>query len=929
MTAALSLAFFLSGAAALVFETLWMRQAGLMLGNSVWASSLVMAAFMSGLAVGNSWAARSGAGLRRPLLAYALLELLIAAAALGLVLLFPPLSRLAAPVLQPLVPLPALLNGARMGIAFALMLIPAAAMGATLPVLLRVVVPRQTGFGRTLGWLYGWNTLGAVAGALAGDALLVERLGVRGTGFAAAGLDVLAAGTAAWLARGEGAASAGPASEPATPLTATGRRLLAGAALAGATLLCLEVVWFRFLLLFVLSSSVAFANMLAVVLLGIALGSLAASAWLERRPGAGRHAPLVALGCGIAGALTYAGFASILSPLRLSRGIIADHARIFEVSLALMLPVAALSGALFTLIGDALRPEAGGDARTAGTLTLFNTVGAALGALLGGLWLLPALGVERTLFAACLAYGVVALLLPQRGRALGVLALAYLVALALFPFGLMRNYFARNVVRRWTGDGSTLIASREGVSETLFYLRRELLGVPVQHRLATNGFSMATTGVLGDRYMRMFARWATAVRPEASKALLISYGLGETARALADSPGLQSIDVVDISRDVLEMGRVVFPPGRDPLDDPRVRVHVEDGRFFLLTTRERYDIITAEPPPPKHAGVAALYTRDYFHLIHERLAEGGVTTYWLPVYQMEPREAKAIVRGFCEAFPDCSLWNGAGLEWMLAGSRGSHGPLEEQAFARQWSDPVLGPILAEIGVETPEQLGALFIGDSGFLEEWTRGEAPLEDDHPLRVGYRLLPRSDPGYFPLMDASICRARFEASPFIRSLWPAGLRQRSLEFFELQATLNGVLLTPYRSSGMPGLLALDRLLTRWTVKTPVLWMMGTNPVEVRAAERAYAAGVRSSEVEGYRCARALSERDYPSAEQCLGRLAASGAQADAFLRWRVLALGLAGERLRALELIRSAPADPPAGEGARLEWTWLASRFGADGR
>src|SRR5260370_9922709 len=300
----------------------------------------------------------------------------------------------------------------------------------------------------------------------------------------------------------------------------------------------------------------------------------------------------------------------------------------------------------------------------------------------------------------------------------------------------MRNHYLKHVVARWTGGGGRVVAFREGLSETVFYVRRDLFGRPLNWNLATNGVSMSGRGFVGQPYVRLFVHWPMALRPDARKALLISFGVGSTAKALTDTPWLERIDVVDISRDILEMGRAIFPLGTYPLDDPRVRVHVEDGRFFRRAGRERYDLVTEEPPPPKNAGIVNLYTREYFQLIFDRLAERGVATYWLPVYQRPPVEARSIVAAFCGVFPDCSLWTGSGLEWMLAGTRGLRGPVEEGGFTRQWTHPVLAPALRDIGVEVPEQLGALFLAHPPALAHWTRGAPPLDDDHPGHLSSR-------------------------------------------------------------------------------------------------------------------------------------------------------------------------------------------------
>ena len=942
-SAVLCLAFFLSGAAGLVFETLWFRQAGLMLGNSVWASSLVMGAFMAGLATGNTWAVWRGSRVGNPLIVYAVLELLVGATGLALVLLFPHLTRALAPLLGTLADTTPLLNLTRIAVAFPLLLLPSAAMGATLPLLVRALAARRAGFGRALGRLYGWNTLGAVAGALGGEALLLPGLGLRGAGLAAAALNALAACSVAAVSR----STPSVATEEGSTAPSSGRsglapgarRLLAASFLGGGILLALEVVWFRFLLLFFFSSSLAFAAMLAVVLLGIGLGGLIASWWLKVQPGAARYLSLLALGAGIAGVLTYAGFARVLDPLPPGHGLVTEPGRMLAWSLALMLPVSIASGGLFTLAGEALRTEVVDPTRAAGLLTLANTVGAALGALAGGLVLLPGIGLERSLFALCLGYAAVALLVgrgPSRGVAisgeprlwlvLGLGASCFALVLAQFPFGLMRNHYLKYVVARWTGETSRVVAYREGLTETIFYVRRELLGQPLNWRLATNGFSMSDTSLLGQRYMRLFVHWPMALRPDARKALLISFGVGSTAKALTDTPWLERIDVVDTSRDILEMGRAIFPRGGYPLDDPRVRVHVEDGRFFLLAARERYDLVTAEPPPPKNAGIVNLYTREYFQLIHDRLAERGVATYWLPVYQMPPVEARSITAAFCEVFRDCSLWTGSGLEWMLAGTRGLRGPVDEGGLARQWADPVLARALRDIGVEVPEQLGALFIADASALAEWTRGAPPLDDDHPSRLSSRYHELGDREYPDMMEGARARRRFEDSAFIREVWPAAMRARTLELLAAQKVINDALSVPYvPGASPPGIEALEYLLSRTSLRAPVLWLMGDSLDQQRVADEALAEGVREPQLDEILGHRAMAERDYRRAEELLAHAQPYAGHADQILRWRILALLLAGDRARAADLLRGR-GTPPADRPAERDWSWLAERMGS---
>ena len=495
----LGAALLLSGGAGLVFETLWFRLAGLALGNGVWATSLVLASFMAGLAAGNAWAGARSPRWRRPARVYAVIECVVAGAGLTLVLVFPFLNSALAPVFAPFLDRPFALNALRACAAFLLLMVPAVAMGATLPVAVKALAARDPNFGRVLGRLYGLNTLGGVLGALGAEFVLLPALGVRWTAVAAAALN-LGAAACAW--RAMAAVEVAPAADAtdASAVSALPRRFLVSAFLCGAVLLALEVVWFRLLLLFLFGSSAHFAVMLAVVLAGIALGGLLGSGWLARRPDHHRLAPTVALVAGALTVLAYLGYAHGVDAGR--RDDLWPAARL---ALLLMLPSSLASGLLFTLLGRAVQDAVQDEPLATSRLTLANTLGAMAGALLGGFALIPALGAEASLFVLAAGYVGVALLAWPKAPAGGAarweapLRYASLVAvgllLAFFPFGLMRGRLLE-LVRRGMEADLRPITVREGRSETIQYVRRDLLGEPRYYRLITNGYSMSGTDVL-------------------------------------------------------------------------------------------------------------------------------------------------------------------------------------------------------------------------------------------------------------------------------------------------------------------------------------------------------------------------------------------------------------------------------------------------
>jgi len=284
------------------------------------------------------------------------------------------------------------------------------------------------------------------------------------------------------------------------------------------------------------------------------------------------------------------------------------------------------------------------------------------------------------------------------------------------------------------------------------------------------------------------------------------------------------------------------------------------------------------------------------------------------VNQLQLSETKAILRGFCDAFPDCSLWSGAGLQWMLAGTRGAR-PISEEQFSAQWRDPVVVPELADLAFEQPEAVGSTFIADAGTLNQWTDGTPPLDDDHPGRIGssYPAEENGDPIYETWMDHAHARERFQASQFIGDLWPAGLRQRTVEYFALQGVLDDLSVWGH----LIPIGTLQAALTRSTQHTLPLLLMGTEPRIQRIALPLYKAGVRGPDVEFEVGASAMSQRDYEAAEQHLALVSDGTAKVRAQLL-RTLALALLGRLTDAQDCLSSLPFNTlPATDAASADW------------
>jgi spermidine synthase len=826
---------FLSGMGALIFEVVWFNQIGLIVGNSVWSAALVVGAFMGGLALGNGLAVRLARRWRNLIAGYGALEAVAALSGVAVVLTFPFLPVLFRPLFAPFLDQAALLNAVRLAIAFALMVIPATALGASLPLLSRPLEQASGSYGFALGRLYGLNTLGAVAGTLLAEFVLIPSLGLRGSGVFAAGCNLCAAAIAWYVAR-QPMLGVAPGTAAAMRALATpeAKRIVAAAFLSGGVLLALEVVWFRFLVLLQTGTTLMFAIMLGVVLAGVGLGAIAASAWSRAGWRSASAARLAATGAAIALVAGYATFHLVYS--KVSTELPYDSfTQLALLSIFLMLPVCLFSGVLFTALGDQLRARAGDAATATGVLTLANTLGAMAGSLLAAFVMLPLLGMEASFFVLALAYGLVAIAIPGEGRAWPwrVAPVATLVAvLAAFPFGTLGRIYYPAAEKRF---GGRLLEAREGIGQTSFYLVNEFLGEPLDYQLATNSYSMSGTASHGLRYMKLFAYLPAAFHPRIERVLVICFGVGVTASAVADLPDVKAIDIVDVSRDILEMSDIVYPdPRLHPLRDSRTSVRIEDGRFFLQHTRSRYDLITGEPPPPKIAGVVSLYTREYFALMRERLNPGGLVTYWLSTSELAATDALTIIRAFCDVFEDCSLWHGISTQWVLMGSRDGLKPASAESFSRLWNLPRTRAQLDAIAFEAPEQMVAQFMADASQLKRLAAHTPPLVDNFPRRLDPERNPPSIVPLFAwLVQAERSRERLDASPWLSALVPKELVARSGPRFRERGMLDEELF-PYlqrRDHSYWGNVA--QLLRQPELSTWKRWMLGTHTRMVEIAQ------------------------------------------------------------------------------------------------
>jgi spermidine synthase len=343
---------------------------------------------------------------------------------------------------------------------------------------------------------------------------------------------------------------------------------------------------------------------------------------------------------------------------------------------------------------------------------------------------------------------------------------------------------------------------------------------------------MSATNPHSQRYMRLFAYLPLAFRGGPKDVLLICYGCGVTADAFLRSESVRRLDAVDISKEVFALAD--FYSGinySNPLRDPRVHAIVQDGRFFLQACPRQYDIVSGEPPPPKVAGSVNLYTQEFFSLMKGRLKEGGIATFWLPLNQLKLEESKAILHAFRAVFPTCAVWAAPDQEWIMMGIKGSPAKVRSEEITRLWADPRTGADLRRIGLEVPEQLGALYIMDGEEIDRITDETAPLIDNYPKRLTDERWDEEANHRLALscFDPATAMARFRGSALTRTIWPETLN-RSLE------SLFAVRQARYVSETSAGnkLDELDLYLRHSRLRTPILEILGSDGFRLGIAER-----------------------------------------------------------------------------------------------
>lgn len=728
-----TLLLFVSGAAALVYQVLWIKQLSLVVGVEVYAITTGISAFFAGLALGGLWFGRWADRLQQPVLLYAGLEVLVAVLGVGTTFAM----SLAA---SPFAWLQQHLGLLAWVLPFALVGLPAVLMGGTLPVLVRSLASDPQQLGKAGGQLYAANTAGAIAGTLLAAFVLIATLGVRGSALFAAMLNLLAAAAALWFQHQRPLRSEAPL-KPHTEKPAD-RLALWLYGIAGGVALGYEVVWSQSIVQFMSTRTYAFAVVLATYLTGLFLGSLLLARRVDRLRDPWGVFGLLIAGAGLIALLEVAllGRWLVLAQSTVEAWVLAFgasellgmSARFAVAALSIVFVPTLLLGAAFPV---ALRLSVGRErvGRDVGEVVAFNTLGGIIGVMLCGFVLIPLLGLVRTLGLLAIVAAAIGYCAVRKGHgvhkgrrqavvAIGLLAVAVAV---LTPMDKLASLLpgARNGSLSFyeEGRGGTVAVVSQGSGSKTF------------QRLYIQGVSNTGDAMPSLRYMRIQALLPLLIHNgEPRSALVIGFGTGITAGALTRYPGLQHRVVAELLPSVIKAAPL-FKGNFNAAADPNVDVRLRDGRQELLRNPQRYDLITLEPPPPSAAGVVNLYSRDFYQLAASRLEKQGLVAQWLPLPTQNIDDSRSLVRSFLDVFPYANLWTSEFHEMLLVGSLE---PIEldaAQISARFAQDSVRGT-LQDVGLGSAAALLATWVTDRAGLERFAADAPAVTDDQP-RIEY--------------------------------------------------------------------------------------------------------------------------------------------------------------------------------------------------
>jgi len=730
--------FVLSGFAALLYQTAWMRQFSVVFGTSELAIATVLSAYMGGLALGAAVAGRFVDRITRPVLVYGLLEAGIALSALAVPLLLALANLLYVGVLGDQ-PEPADASGLGQSmfylvVAFIVLAIPTGCMGATLPMLTKYVVHSDEQVGSRVGMLYAMNTVGAVGGTVTAGFLLLPALGLSGTVWVGVFVNGVVFVIAAMIARSIAATGAvqnapehktispEPSAVPSSGFSVIGSSwILPLMLISGANTFMYEVLWTRLLGHILGGSITAFSTMLASFLGGIAIGSAIASRFAKNKQNALTGFVITQGGIALTSIFIYRFMGAAIPETMGLQGNVA-------LAILILLPATLFVGATFPFAVRILATGEKDAAPASARVYAWNTSGAIVGAAIAGFILIPLLKYEGSIqFAVTLNVGLAlaASLLIVKTRYRTALAAGLGLVVIVFAYRPEPPYeILRTSPMTDTADGEIRFYE-VGRSATVLMLEQD-----GYFNLRTNGLPEASTNLKGappyQHSQHLLSTAPVLARPDTKDMLIIGFGGGVAVEGVP--PSVESIDVIELEPRVIDASRFISDERQiDPLADDRVNIVINDARSALALTSKRYDAIISQPSHPWTAGASHLYTREFISLAQDHLEPGGVFLQWMNTQFV----TESLLRSLCATLLDVYAYVRI-YQWdtEVFFFLGSDQPLNIERDISITGRPLIDdPIhYSEKGIGSVEDVFTALIMDQENIERFAANAPLLTDD---------------------------------------------------------------------------------------------------------------------------------------------------------------------------------------------------------
>lgn len=694
--------FVLSGALGLVYQIVWFKYLSLFLGNTTYAQTIVLATFMGGLALGAALWGRAADRSLKHLVLYGWLEL-----AIGIYcILYPFLLEVLKNSFIHIVQSSQLSSDSSAVLALKLvvslisLLFPTILMGGTLPVLVRFISERIEESGKNVALLYFLNSLGAVGGTILGGFFLIRLLGLQTT-ILSAGIANLIVGAVALVLGSRTHES----KEGAETTFEIGHRAsfnakivlaLATATVSGFAAMMYEVAWVRLLIPVLGSSTYSYSIMLVGFISGITLGSLIVSAVIKKVQDSLTLLAMCQLGVAVSMIATLPLYQRVPFHLWSIAHVLNRTEAAYPLFLLIQLAMVTLIMFVPTVFLGMTLPVASRIAarnlrilgRSVGNVFSLNTVGTVMGSLAAGLLLIPLVGVKHTMEIGVmcnLAMGLVVLSAGSSASRYVKVGSASVVVIAMASYFVFGGSWSRLLsisgVFRLISDNIPPPAryedffSADASRRILYYNEGTTATVAVyegefqrkkQNVLSINGKADASS--VGDLPTQvLLGQLPLLLRPQARSALVIGLGSGVTAGSVLTHP-VESVDCIEISPEVVEASEFFNDVNNRPLDDPRLRLYIDDALAFLKLTSNTYDVIVSEPSNPWIAGIGNLFTIEFFEECKKRLNHGGVIIQWFHLYEMNDDLMKLVIRTFQRVFPKVTVWQAQTTDIMIAGA---------------------------------------------------------------------------------------------------------------------------------------------------------------------------------------------------------------------------------------------------------------------